>query len=146
MSWYSSTAGVGAGDTAGSEEDVGASLTVQRFAALTGLQQRNPMEVLAVLSDAADDDVELTRDEFLTAFRDRVLTAAQRDNRRVTELLSALFDLFDADADGIVSCFELAAGVAQLCTGTHSDKAEAAFTLLDANCGEFSVCVHTRKL
>ena len=32
-------------------------------------------------------------------------------------------------------CFELAAGVAQLCHGTHADKVEAAFALLDANSG-----------
>ena len=137
VSWYSSA--VQSADEADTRT---ASMSLHDFAVLTGLAARNPSEVLAVLSDAADEENELLRAEFVTAFRDRVLTAAQRSDPHVTDLLFELFDIFDTDRDGIVDCFELAAGVAQLCRGEHEDKAEAAFALLDENSGRR--CVRRR--
>lgn len=104
VSWYVSAFVGTDGARAFSEDDQGsdAALTIRRFSEITGLEWRTPGEVLEVLSNAADEDVQLSRGEFLTAFRDCILTADQRNKQIVVALILRLFDLFDVNHDGVV--------------------------------------------
>ena len=58
--------------------------------------------------------------------------AGSRDLRRA--VLSGLFDLFDADGNGLLDFTELVAGVSMLCGGDRDDKIRAAFTLFGTCC------------
>ncbi|EEY68199.1 uncharacterized protein PITG_04603 [Phytophthora infestans T30-4] len=52
---------------------------------------------------------------------------------RTQQLLKELFELFDADKNGVVDVQELGAGLSILCGGSRADKAKSMFTLYDVN-------------
>ena len=64
---------------------------------------------------------------------------AQRggDAEGAKDVVNSLFEIFDADGNGVVDMKELASGLSVLCAGHRDDKAKAAFALFDENSDGF---------
>jgi len=95
---------------------------------VTGLERVSPETLFKALANESDDNGELNRRAFNTAFQ-RIGRASlsPEDAGRLRVVVNRMFDLFDADANGSVSFPELAAGLAVLCNGTKEEKTRAAF-------------------
>lgn len=111
----------------------------ERLRKAAGLGSVSANDALAAFQDAADDDLNLTRDAFHEVLRTRFLPKGQSnlEYEQSRLLLNRVFDAFDHNGDGIVDFTELAAGVAALCSGTPTDQVEAAFALYDVDSDGF---------
>jgi Ca2+-binding EF-hand superfamily protein len=55
------------------------------------------------------------------------------DQDRADFIVSQLFQIMDADGNGVIDFPELATGLSVFCDGSPEDKARAAFNLYDYN-------------
>ncbi|OQR94910.1 hypothetical protein ACHHYP_00829 [Achlya hypogyna] len=102
---------------------------------LTQLGQRSPTEVFDVIARHANADKQLDRAAFEASFA-ALVPLASMDNEarhRVHLILDRLFEIFDADGNGVVDFAELASGLSVLCGGPKEDRVKAAFDLYDLN-------------
>ena len=88
---------------------------------LTNLEKYSPMHVFETLAEYANDEGNLTREIFMSCFRqfaeapDEPLS--KEDSERLDLVLSRLFDIFDADQNGLVDFSEISSGISVLCGG-----------------------------
>ena len=78
----------------------------------------------------------LSQEVFVQCCRKLKPITAQRDARRSVQYewaTAKLFDLFDADKNGVVDFSELASGLSVLCGGSRDAKVRAVFDLFDFN-------------
>jgi Ca2+-binding EF-hand superfamily protein len=103
--------------------------------AITGLGGLDPSQVFKLFADKAPSGA-LSRRDFIHAF-ELIKPVASFDSHSeyagYTNIVDKLFDLFDADGDGVVDYTELASGLSVLCGGSRDDKVMAAFVLFDTN-------------
>lgn len=103
--------------------DMPAAINLKEVQKLTGLGSRAVNEVLPLFEDGADEEGNLTRLAFLTVFDKFLPHQSSIEYNRARLLLNRLFDVFDADGNGIVDCLELASGLVMLCGGSNDDRA-----------------------
>eukprot|EP00743_Colponemidia_sp_Colp-15_P000495 GILK01000559.1.p1 GENE.GILK01000559.1~~GILK01000559.1.p1 ORF type:complete len:734 (-),score=141.90 GILK01000559.1:152-2353(-) len=93
---------------------------------------------LNVLISCAEDN-KLTRSQFTEAMLMLMehSEATFSSSKEVEKVISRLFRVFDTDGNGVVDISEMAGGVALLCYGSHDDRVQAVFALLDENVDGF---------
>ncbi len=77
----------------------------------------------------ADASGVLSRPAFNRAFSKFVGRMSHEDTEKHRLVLSHLFDVFDANADGVVDSRELVSGLSFLCGGSNDDRVKSAFAL-----------------
>jgi Ca2+-binding EF-hand superfamily protein len=90
-------------------------------------------EVFEVFASVADAHGEIGREEFgdcVAAIIQGTTNVGPGASERVAD---ELFEIFDADGNGVVDFAELASGLSVLCGGSRDDKVRAAFELFDTN-------------
>ena len=87
----------------------------------SGFARLTPVELFQVLANVAHDEGHVTREGF-----ERVMAQHGGINPDF-----GLFDLFDANGDGVIDFTELACGLSILTGGSPIEKARAAFDLFD---------------
>ncbi|KAL4161150.1 hypothetical protein PRNP1_001705 [Phytophthora ramorum] len=96
----------------------------------------SPLSSKAVLNEMKELTNLGAYDSFFRCFN-KLLAKDGRTSRetqvKTQQLLKELFELFDADKNGVVDVQELGAGLSILCGGSRSDKAKSMFTLYDVN-------------
>ena len=105
--------------------------TLKELRDISGLGALPVHDVFGLFAAAANDAGEIDRDMFgecVAHVADNKLSAGTLD--RITD---ELFEVFDADGNGLVDFTELASGLSVLCGGTRDDKVQAAFQLFDTN-------------
>jgi len=109
----------------------------ERLRKAAGLGTVSASDALAAFEEAADEELNLTREAFHEVLRSKFLPKSQSnlEYEQSRLLLNRVFDAFDTDGNGIVDFKELAAGVAALCGGSPVNQVEAAFALYDADSG-----------
>ncbi|KAL4176746.1 hypothetical protein KRP22_001687 [Phytophthora ramorum] len=103
---------------------------------LTNLGAYDVNDIFEFFQASADRDGNVTQPVFFRCFN-KLLAKDGRTSRetqvKTQQLLKELFELFDADKNGVVDVQELGAGLSILCGGSRSDKAKSMFTLYDVN-------------
>ena len=104
---------------------------------LTNLQAFDIAAILGFFMDQATGEGYLTHESFYRCFEVLVRRNlegrpdASVDPEHLTALIDYLFDLFDADGNGIVDISELSAGISVLCGGSRDDKVLTSLALFD---------------
>ncbi|GMF28972.1 unnamed protein product [Phytophthora fragariaefolia] len=103
---------------------------------LTNLSAYDVNDIFEFFQASADRDGNVSHPVFFRCFN-KLLAKDGRINRdmqaKTQQLLKELFELFDADKNGVVDVQELGAGLSILCGGSRTDKAKSMFTLYDVN-------------
>jgi len=105
--------------------------TLKELRDISGLGALPVHDVFGLFAAAANEKGEIDRDMFgecVAHVANGSLSAGTLD--RITD---ELFEVFDADGNGLVDFTELASGLSVLCGGTRDDKVQAAFQLFDTN-------------
>jgi Ca2+-binding EF-hand superfamily protein len=111
-------------------------LDVAEASRLTGLGALDPGDALDLFRDALDEaGGVIAFDAFAGCFNEIVDAGAltPADCAKLQQVITQLFDLFDADGNGVVDFTELGSGITVLCGGSRDEKARAAFELFDDN-------------
>jgi Ca2+-binding EF-hand superfamily protein len=80
----------------------------------------------------SDEHGLITRSNFMKCLM-KLAEISQEDNETLTVAISALYDIFDTDSNGVVDLNELSSGLGLLCNGTPEEKGSASFELYDVN-------------
>ena len=109
-------------------------LSLPEVQRLTQLNLYTPQQAFEVLAQYANSEGYIDKQGFFTAFK-RLIKARghiqEEDKDRTRLILHRLFDIFDADNNGVVDFAEVASGLSILCGGQARMKAKAAFRLYD---------------
>ncbi|KAG7380719.1 hypothetical protein PHYPSEUDO_006901 [Phytophthora pseudosyringae] len=103
---------------------------------LTNLGAYDVNDIFEFFQASADREGNVSQPVFFRCFNKLLSKDGRisRDNQmRTQQLLKELFELFDADKNGVVDVQELGAGLSILCGGSRADKAKSMFTLYDVN-------------
>lgn len=111
--------------------NIPAAATVDAVKHITTINRYDAGDVLESFAEHADEEGLLSREAFIAGFSPFI--DGSRGDQSTREVLSRLFDVFDADDNGMVDFAELASGLSVLAGGTGDDKVNAAFSVLDAN-------------
>ncbi|CAI5744362.1 unnamed protein product [Peronospora destructor] len=103
---------------------------------LTNLGAYDMNDIFEFFQASADQEGNMSQPVFFRCFN--TLLAKDRQisldtQTKTQQLLKQLYELFDADKDGVVDVQELGAGLSILCGGSRADKAKVMFTLYDDN-------------
>ncbi|CAI5740369.1 unnamed protein product [Peronospora farinosa] len=115
---------------------VSSSEVLNEMKKLTNLVAYDVNDIFEFFQASADQEGNLSQPDFFRCFntllaKDRQISLDTQINTQ--QLLKQLYELFDADKDGIVDVQELGAGLSILCGGSRADRAKAMFTLYDDN-------------
>lgn len=103
---------------------------------LTNLGAYDVNDIFEFFQASADREGNVSQPVFFRCFN-KLLAKDGRISRdtqvKTQQLLKELFELFDADKNGVVDVQELGAGLSILCGGSRADKAKSMFTLYDVN-------------
>ncbi|KAE8882473.1 hypothetical protein PF003_g33432 [Phytophthora fragariae] len=103
---------------------------------LTNLSSYDVNDIFEFFQASADREGNVSQPVFFRCFN-KLLAKDGRISRdtqmKTQQLLKELFELFDADKNGVVDVQELGAGLSILCGGSRADKAKSMFTLYDVN-------------
>ncbi|ETP44618.1 hypothetical protein F442_08803 [Phytophthora nicotianae P10297] len=103
---------------------------------LTNLSAYDVNDIFEFFQASADKEGNVSQPVFFRCFN-KLLAKDGRTSRetqmKTQQLLKELFELFDADKNGVVDVQELGAGLSILCGGSRADKAKSMFTLYDVN-------------
>ena len=111
-------------------------LDVAEASRLTGLGALGPDDALDLFRDALEDaDGIISFGAFSGCFNEIVDASALTPTEcaKLNRVIIQLFELFDADGNGVVDFTELGSGITVLCGGSRDEKARAAFELFDDN-------------
>ena len=110
-------------------------LDLDELRTVTGLGAVPLGDALAQFAEKCSVDGYLTREEFCECFAEAkaatTTTMAEEDDAAYYAAVDQLFDMFDADQNGLVDYAELGSGLSVLCAGSRDEKAQAAFVLYD---------------
>nr|CCA18345.1 conserved hypothetical protein [Albugo laibachii Nc14] len=111
------------------------SISLQLVRELTQLERYAPESVFEVFAERCDtNDGTLTREAFTECFRSLVECGEDGDSDdRLEGIIDRLFDIFDANGNGVVDFCELSSGISILCGGSREEKIRATFALYDLN-------------
>ncbi|EGZ25194.1 hypothetical protein PHYSODRAFT_479256 [Phytophthora sojae] len=103
---------------------------------LTNLSSYDVNDIFEFFQASADREGNVSQPVFFRCFN-KLLAKDGRISRdtqmKTQQLLKELFELFDANRNGVVDVQELGAGLSILCGGSRADKAKSMFTLYDVN-------------
>jgi Ca2+-binding EF-hand superfamily protein len=107
--------------------------TLEEIRSLTGLGEMPVREVFLVFASAADKSGTIDRDSFDECVARLVGAKSNLSAGAIERMADELYDIFDADGNGVVDLIELSSGLSILCGGDRDDKVLAAFSLFDTN-------------
>jgi len=120
------------------EEAAAGQSRLGHFVRLARIDRWAVSDAFELFATAADGDGVLDGGAFERCFRvilaeGGALDGTDEEAVLVHLSLQQLFELFDADGNGVVDFAELASGLSVLCGGSRVDKVEAAFALYDVD-------------
>jgi len=135
--WYARSGAGGAEESgvAGTVLEATSWGSLAEVRAMSGLGDRDVSEVIDVFKSYADEDGNISRKSFDSAFSAVIdaTTSTDEGATRAHSVVSRVFDLLDANGDGVVDQAELAAGLSLLCGGDNRSKVRKAFEMYDEN-------------
>ncbi|KAG6622003.1 uncharacterized protein IUM83_07411 [Phytophthora cinnamomi] len=103
---------------------------------LTNLSSYDVNDIFEFFQASADREGNVSQPVFFRCFNKLLAKdggISRHTQVKTQQLLKELFELFDADKNGVVDVQELGAGLSILCGGSRADKAKSMFTLYDVN-------------
>ncbi|KAL8002917.1 putative calcium binding protein [Plasmopara halstedii] len=101
---------------------------------LTNLKSFSTQQALNTFSKLTAADNTMDRGTFRQAFGLFEVESGHKHTKdRLRTLVDRIFDLFDADKNGLVDFQELVRGLSMLCRTPHTDEVRTAFNLYDLN-------------
>jgi Ca2+-binding EF-hand superfamily protein len=99
------------------------------------LDQFDPEDVFELFALAADDAGQLHRAAFEDCFEEFIEPSqlSLEDLEKSSLIINRIFDIFDANGNGVVDYAELTSGLSILCGGSSKDRVRSAFLLYDVN-------------
>ena len=102
---------------------------------ITNLESLHVSDVFERFATVTCEEGTISLASFLSVFEkiEEEGTLSKEEAGQLPVLLSTLFNVFDADGNGVVDFTELTSGLSMLCGGDRDEKAAAAFALYDYN-------------
>jgi len=115
----------------------GNGLSLDQIRELTRLSFYTPEEAFEIFAAYSNEEGLLSMKGFRDSFKEILagsgMPVTKEEFQKMKVVMQGLFQVFDADGDGVVDFAELSSGLSVLCGGGEDDRALAAFKLYDSN-------------